>query len=400
MKAVFWLALVGIGIPLYTYAAYPLLLFLLAALAQTGRDVSYLLFRGERRRRSTRRPRVSIILAAYNEEAVIERTIQNCLSLEYPKELREIIIGSDGSTDRTVEIARKFESEGVRVLAFSDRRGKTTVISDCAHEAAGDVLVFSDANTIMRPDAITNLVRHFDDPAVGAVCGELRFLAHDGRPADEGVYWRYEVTLKILESRLDSVLGANGALYALRKELFPSLPASLITDDFVIPMKVRSRDFRVIYDPEAVAMEEMPARVSDEFRRRMRIGAGNLQALWHCRSLLLPWKGFAAFAFWSHKVLRWFTPFLLPVGLVCNLLLLSEPVWRAVFILQAAFYGAALLGYALQRLRLPAGPLRLPYYFVAINVALGLGLLRGVFGMQRAAWQRTARDPIPTRTGE
>ena len=340
-------------------------------------------------------------LSAYNEEETIERTISHWLAIDYPPKLLEIIVGSDASSDRTVEIAQRYASQGVRVLHFPTRRGKMAVISDSAARAEGEILIFSDANTIVRPDAVAKLVRHFDQPIVGAVCGELHLAAPDGTAGQEGAYWRYEVTLKILESRLDSVLGANGAIYAIRRDLFPNLPHNLITDDFIIPMKVRALDFRVLYDPEAVAVEDAPTRVSDEFRRRMRIGAGNWQALWHCRSLLLPWRGFVSVAYGSHKVIRWFTPFLLPVGFLASALLMSSPIWRLLFILQTGFYLAALLGWLLGRVGLRIGLLRLASYFLAINAALGLGMVRGVFGLQRAAWRRTAREAVaPARTAE
>ena len=396
MRPAFWVAVIGLGIPVYAYVVYPVLLFLVAALVQMHRDLRYLLARRNRRQRSERQPKVSLILAAYNEEDVIKRTIQHCTRLEYPRERLEILIGSDGSTDRTIEIARKFEDQGVRVLAFSQRRGKLAVISDCAARATGEILILSDANTLLNPSAVQFLIRHFDDPAVGAVCGELRLTTADGKFADEGIYWRYELVLKILESRIDSVLGANGALYAIRRELFPNLSSKLITDDFVIPMRARARGFRVLYDPEAAATEKAPAGALHEFRRRVRIGAGNWQALRQCWNLLLPWKGFVAFAFWSHKVLRWFSSFLMLAALVANVMLLSEPVWQVIFCVQAAFYASAALGHVLGRLRLPAGPLRLVSYFVTINLALAIGLVRGIFGLQRASWRRTAREPAQT----
>ena len=282
------IAVLGIGLPLYSYLGYPLLLFLLASVVQMGRDAYYLVSRAERRRRSERLPRASLLLAAYNEEKVIERTLRNCLAVDYPRECLEILVGSDGSSDGTDAIVRRFEGQGVRLLRFDERRGKLAVVRDCVAQARGDILVFSDANTLLEPDSVRSLVRHFDNPKVGAVCGELRLVHPDGASADEGAYWRYELVLKILESRLDSVLGANGAIYAMRRELFPAMTARLITEDFIIPMKVRSRGFRVLYDPEAVALETAPAGVEDEFRRRVRIGAGNWQALWYCRDLLLP----------------------------------------------------------------------------------------------------------------
>lgn len=391
MGAAFWIAVLGIGLPLYSYIGYPLALFLLASVVQTARDARYLLSRSERRRRSRTVPRVSILFAAHNEETVIERTLESCLAADYPLDRLEIIVGSDGSTDATDAIVRRFEGGVVHLLRFSQRRGKLAVIRDCAAQARGEILILSDANTLLDARSIRNLVRHFDDPRIGAVCGELRLVSPAGASPEEGIYWRYELTLKVLESRLDSVLGANGAIYAVRRDLFPAVPARLITDDFVIPMKVRSRGFRVLYDPEAAATETAPAGLSDEFRRRVRIGAGNWQALWHCRGLLLPWRGFVSLAFWSHKVVRWFTPYLLMAGLAANALLLSQPFWQAVFTIQLVFYGAAALGYALGRLRLPAGPLRIAQYFVVINLALAIGLARGMLGRQRASWERTAR---------
>jgi cellulose synthase/poly-beta-1,6-N-acetylglucosamine synthase-like glycosyltransferase len=396
MHIAIWIVILGLGVPAYAYLGYPALLFVLAAFVQMGRDVYYLLYRIERRTRADNLPCVSILLAAYNEADVIERTLKRMAEVDYPRERLEVLVGSDASTDATVKLASQWSGPDVRVLDFPERRGKMSVISDCAAEAKGTVLVLTDANTLIAPDAVRNLVRHFGDPTVGAVCGELRLLSPDGRPVEEGVYWRYEMTLKILENRLNAVLGANGAIYAVRKELFPALPGGLITDDFVIPMRVRAAGHRVVYDPEATATEEAPASTSSEFRRRMRIGACNWQALAQCAPLLLPQRGFVAFSFWSHKVLRWATPFLLVAALLANLAI-SSPFWIAVLCLQIAFYLTALCGYLLPRFHVPAGPLRLPAYFVAINAALAAGLVRGLLRRQGAAWTRTSRQPVPRR---
>lgn len=392
MTTAFWVAAICLAVPVYAYIGYPVALFALAALVQTARDARYLLARHERRTRSEKRRFVTVIVAAHNEQETIGNTVKSLLQTDHPRDLYEVIIGSDGSSDQTVAAAREAGDERVKVLDFQSRRGKLSVITDCARAARGDILVLCDANTLVEPNAVKMLVRHFDTAHVGAVCGELCLKKPDGAQAHEGLYWRYEVVLKMLEARLDSTLGANGALYAIRKPLFPTLPPHLITDDFIIPMKARARGFRVLYDPEARASEEAPIGVSDEFRRRIRIGAGNWQALWHCASLLLPWKGFVAFEFSSHKVCRWLTPFLLPAALAANCLLLHSPIWQAVFWMQIAFYGAAALGGLLGMLGLRAGPFRTVFYFVAINAALGIGLVRGVFGLQHAAWKRTTRN--------
>ncbi len=397
MTVLAWIVAACLAIPLYSYLGYPVILFLLASLVQTTRDAYYLLHRKERRSSEASFPNVSIIIAAYNEEASIGATIAHCLALDYPPDQLEIIVGSDGSSDDTVEIAGQYEGNRVIVEDFATRRGKTSVIRDCVRRASGAILVFTDANTKLRFRSVRNLVRHFSDPRVGAVCGELHLVTSLGAPAGEGIYWRYEVMLKFLESRLDSVLGANGGIYAVRREVFPELPDNVITDDFVIPMKVRAAGLRVAYDPEATAVEQAPESVTHEFRRRMRIGAGNWQALRHCAPLLLPWKGFVSFAYWSHKVFRWVTPFLLVAALVANGYLVHVPFWRFALLCQLSGYALASAGLILRRLGVPAGPLRIPAYFVAINAALGVGFVKGMLGLQSSAWRRTARSAVSTR---
>lgn len=396
MSVAFWIVMLGLGLPAYCYVGYPLILFLAAAVVQAARDARFLVTRRERRSRTASRPFVSIIMAAYNEEDVIGQTLEQCIGVDYPSDRLEIIVGSDGSTDGTVEVAGRYQGAGVTVVAFPKRRGKLAVITDCAARANGEILLFTDANTRLSEEAVTRLVRHFKDPKVGVACGELRLRDPDADRVQEGTYWRYEVILKILESRTDSVLGANGAIYAVRKELFPELDSDLITEDFVIPMKIRARGYRVLYDPEAVATEPASPGMWHEFRRRMRIGAGNWQALWECKSLLLPWKGFVSLSFWSHKVLRWLTPFLLVIALAGNVLLLPSILWRSVLGVQLLFYACALAGGVLASLEISIRPLRLATYFVVINAALGIGLVRGMLGLQRPTWRRTARGPVPS----
>jgi cellulose synthase/poly-beta-1,6-N-acetylglucosamine synthase-like glycosyltransferase len=393
MGVAFWIALLGLGLPAYAYVGYPFLLFGVGSVVQVGRDLLYLLRRQDRRSVARREWSVSVIIAAFNEEDVIGHTLDHCTTLDYPADRLEILVGSDGSTDGTVAVAERYRDAGVRVLDFDQRRGKVSVISDCVRRAQGDIFAFTDANSLLQPDSVSKLVRHFDDSRVGAVCGELRLNGQGGRPVREGLYWRYELVLKTLESRTNAVLGANGAIYAVRRRLFPQLPATIITDDFVIPMKVRGMGYRVVYDPEAIALEESCESPSVEYRRRRRIGAGNWQALRQCAGLLAPWRGFVSVAFWSHKVFRWFTPFLLAVGFCANLFLLSEPIWQVLMAGQLAFYASAVLGLGLGWVGLPAGLLRLPAYFVAINAALAVGMVRGLLGVQRAAWERTARKP-------
>jgi len=378
----------ALGLVAYTYVGYPVLLFLAASVAQAGRDMRFLFSRRNRRRQSGHHlPKVSLIVAAYNEEAVIAEKVANCLELDYPADRLEVIIGSDGSTDGTEAAVKSCDDSRVRFFGFAERRGKVSVLQDCVAQATGEILVFSDANTMFRPEAVRKLAGHFTDPDIGAVCGELVLETEERSEPVESAYWRYEVTLKFLESRLDSVLGANGAIYALRRRLFPQVPSHLITDDFVIPMKVKSQGYRVVYDPEAVATETSRSTLASEFRRRARIGAGNFQALFLCRDLLLPWKGPVAFSFWSHKVIRWLVPFLLLAAFGASLFVLGAWWGRALFSLQVAGYALAGVSLLCPSLVAAVGLLRLPRYFVVLNAGLFWGFVTLARGRHGPTWQ-------------
>jgi cellulose synthase/poly-beta-1,6-N-acetylglucosamine synthase-like glycosyltransferase len=301
-------------------------------------------------------------------------------------------VGSDGSTDRTAEIVRGFTDPRVRLLDFSQNRGKATVLNEAVAEARGEIVVMSDANTHVDTAAVRRLVRWFRDPSVGAVVGRLVLVdPRTGRNAD-GLYWRYETFLKTCEGRLGALLGANGAIYAIRRDLYPTIPAETLVDDFVIPLLVKIRTgSELVYDPEAVASEETPHDIGSEFHRRARIGAGGFQSIGMLRGLLDPRRGWVAFAFVSHKVLRWLGPFFLVGALACNLLLLGQPLYRACMLGQVSFYAlAALMAVVPAHYRL-LKPLRLTTMFTGMNAALLVGFWRWARGNQKAAWRRTAR---------
>jgi cellulose synthase/poly-beta-1,6-N-acetylglucosamine synthase-like glycosyltransferase len=241
---------------------------------------------------------------------------------------------------------------------------------------------------MFAPDALRKLARHFGDPQIGGVCGRLVFHG-DNSETDEGPYWKLETYLKTRESAIDSCLGANGAIYAIRKSHWPKIPDNTFVDDFVIGMRVREGNHRVIYDTEAVATEELPQSVGHEMTRRIRIGAGDFQALFLCWRSLLPWRGFYSISFWSHKVLRWFAPFLMIAALVSNVALLPRPLFAVLLALQVVFYSLALFGAFIRRRKIVL--FSAPYYFVTINLALLFGFFRFITGTQQAAWKRTAR---------
>jgi cellulose synthase/poly-beta-1,6-N-acetylglucosamine synthase-like glycosyltransferase len=257
--------------------------------------------------------------------------------------------------------------------------------------ATGDIVILSDANTMIDPKAIQRLVRHFEDPEVGAVCGRLKLYNRVKKDYEESAYWSYESMIKFFEGKRGAVMGANGGLYAIRRTLFTALPASTIVDDFVIPLRIMEMGFKVQYDPEALAFEETTEDYGKEFGRRARIAAGNFQSLKLVPGLLSPTAGFRAFAFWSHKLLRWCAPGLMALALVANLFLLGHPFFKLTLLLQALFYGLAVAG----RARIGHGALKrvasVAYYFVTMNLAIAVGFWRFLRNSQRAAWDRTAR---------
>ena len=388
MRLIFWMS---VGLVLYTYGGYPLVLVILGSLEQLTSDLRFGL--GRRSRRSSRAdyPRVSIVFAAHNEEAVIAQKMVNCARLDYPPASLEILVGCDGCADATAALARIAAPPTASVYEFPDRCGKPAVLNRLVPLARGDIVVFCDANTELQADAIQSLVRHFRRPGVGCVCGELHLRTTEGHATGEQIYWRYETLLKFLESRLNMLVGANGALFAIRRSLFRPIPADGIVDDFLIALNVRAAGYRVVYDPEAIAWEEVAPNARQEFRRRVRIGAGNFQALRHTWRLLNPAAGGVALALWSHKVCRWLIPVALLGAQIAAMTLASEPLYGVAATSGGVLVLLALLGHRLDRRGQYWAPVSVPFYFLSMNLALLLGLIAFVRGTQSIVWTPTAR---------
>lgn len=367
----FWFSAFAI---FYVYVGYPLLLALLRPLFR--RPVT----------KHPIEPFISLLVPAYNEADVIAAKIQNVLSLDYPRDRLEIVIASDGSTDRTVGIANEM-ADGTRILvdAYPINRGKLAVLNDSVPKLRGTIVAFSDASSMLAPDSMRQLVANFADPTVGAVSGVYRVLKKEEAQmgTQEGLYWKYETFLKRQEAELGVVLGAHGSLYAIRKELYPFPPISTINDDFVIPLRILQRGYRVAYEPDAVAYEE--AHEMAGFSRRIRIMTGNFEQLREITALLWPPRLTVLFVFVSHKVGRLIVPLCLLALGISNLFLLEEPLYFWLGILQATFYVLATLG-AIWQLKPRA--LRLPYYFCSLNIAAFCGLYYAVLGPRRVAWKR------------
>jgi cellulose synthase/poly-beta-1,6-N-acetylglucosamine synthase-like glycosyltransferase len=341
-------------------------------------------------------PRVSLLIVAHNEEAVIEARLRNALATDYPPDKLEIVVASDGSSDATPAIVQRYRHRGVRLLHDPQRRGKAATINAAIPQLSGDIVILSDANTEVDPSAVRRLARWFADPAVGVVCGRLVLTDPATGANADGVYWRYETFLKRCEGRLGALLGANGAIYAIRRECFVPIPSATIIDDFVIPLLSKLRSGRtIVYDPGALAREETAPDVASEFHRRARIGAGGFQAIGLLWRLSDPRRGWVALAFFSHKVLRWCCPFFMLGALALGALLSGQALYRDALLVQAGFYCIALAG-ALWPARAPR-LLRAVQLFTSMNAALLVGFWRWWRGAQPATWQPTARPVIELR---
>ena len=373
------LFLIAGALLIYTYIGYFLVVSLLAVVIRRRHhsDDNYT-------------PFVSLVISLHNEEKLIGQRMDNFEALDYPIERCELLLGDDCSTDSTRSIIRQrcAANPRIRFFPFDTHQGKTAVINTLVPQATGTIIAFTDANTFYAPDSLRKMARHFADSEIGSVSGRLILKSVTGVNTDDG-YWKYETLIKRLEGRLGVVLGANGGIYTLRKELFHPLKSDVIQiDDFIWPVSVYKHGYRGVYEPDAIANEEASPYVEAEFRRKVRIGTGDYRALAECWQLLLPWKGWIAFAFWSHKVLRWFAPFLLIALFITNAFL---PEYRWLFLAQCVCYGAAGLGkFVSKQKHILAKLLRVPYYFVGSNIALLIGFYKCVTGRQKATWTQKA----------
>ena len=389
-----WICL---SLVVFHYVGYPLLLFVLSAFSQAKSDFIFLIRRANRRCpfQADYVPRVALLMSVYNEEAVIRAKVKNLLEIDYPSDRLEFLLGLDAPVDSTSELLRQTPSSRLCVFPFQTRRGKLAVLCDLAGRTSAEILVFTDANTMFEKNCIRNLVRHFADPRVGAVSGEeIRVVTPGTDPGGESLYWHYESALKILESRLNCSLGGNGAALAIRRSLFHPRKQSIV-EDFQIPLEIRFNGYRVVYDPEAVAVEEIAPTFSAQFARRVRISAGNYQTLFANPGCLNPMKGLVTFCFFSHRVLRWFVPLFLLAAFSCSISLSTQPEYAVLLAAQSVFYVMAGLGYWLKKSGKRTRLFSLPLSFCFMNFALLLGLFRYLNRRQTLTWKPTLRQVSP-----
>ena len=379
-EVAFWACLGAVG---YTYVGYPILVWCLGRVF--GRRRPAAADDGEL-------PTVSLLVAARNEESIIAARVENALAMDYPADKLEVVVATDGCTDRTAEVVRRYAGAGVRVMEYPVNRGKATVLNDAIPQLTGDIVLLSDANTVIERPALRRLVRWLRAPEVGAVCGRLVLTDPETGTNVDGLYWKYETFLKKCEGRLGALLGANGGIYAVRRSHFTPIPTDTTIDDLVLPLQARLRTgCRIVYADDAVAHEYTPPTIGAEFRRRSRYGASGFQCLGRLWWLLSPAHGWVSLTFLSHKVLRWACPFFLIGMLVTCALLAGQALYLGLLAGQAAFYLlSAVLPFVPPTFK-ALRPLRLASMFTGMNVALLVGFWRFVRGTQGGVWQPTVR---------
>jgi cellulose synthase/poly-beta-1,6-N-acetylglucosamine synthase-like glycosyltransferase len=363
----------------YTYAGYPAVIFLLGR--AIGRPV---------RKRNDITPKVSIIIAAFNEERDIAAKLENTLSLDYPKNQLEIMVASDCCTDSTDDIVNSYAQHGIQLVRQPKRLGKTSAQNQAARISTGEIILFSDATTRYELDTVRKVVRGFADPAVGCVTGRVVYVDPGATAVGRGMrsYWGYESFLRQCESLCGGLIGVCGCLYAVRRRNYRPL-ANDMCSDFVIASDIHLQGLKAVYEPEAVATELTNGRGKDEFRMRVRIAEQTVSSLSRYRQILNPFRhGIFAFQMLCHKVLRYTVPAWLVVLFVSNLLVLNAgPVYRMALAAQSAFYLLALGGWVLERLGIKQGLLGVPYYFVLSNAAVVWGFIKFARGESHVVWQ-------------
>lgn len=390
LELLFWTALAALC---YSYAGYPILVWLLSKTV-AERQHNSLTYREEDL------PQVTVLIVACNAEHHIRERIANVFACDYPGDRLEVLVASDGSTDATVSLVsliRSLEHPQVRVLDFSQRRGKAGTLVDAVRQATGDVIVFTDATNQFERHSIRNLVRHFTDERIGIAVGRVSPVNERGEPV-ESLYWRFEMLIRRAEMRLGIMLGANGPLYAIRRNLFVKPKRPVINDDFVLPILTHLQHrCGIVHDETAQVRMLSSGGFASEFRRRCRIGAGAWQCL-PVLSDLFQWRhAKQAAAFASHKLLRWIGPFLLLILLGSSSLLAANPLYRLLFALQVALYTLAAVGVYLPNSGYAARAVRVCSSFAVLNLALLAGFVRWVRQPHNVVWNPTMR-PIPVKT--
>lgn len=387
MIIAFWISLFII---IYTFVGYGFILFILVRIKR-------LFSKRFQFNINANLPTVTILVAAYNEESIIEEKIQNTLDLDYPREKTQIIFITDGSSDSTPAIVSVHKD--ILLLHSDLRTGKMAAIKRAMPSVANEIIVFTDANTFLNKGAIKELVKHYQNPKVGAVAGEKRIMVEelaDASSAGEGFYWKYESLLKKWDYELYSNVGAAGELFSIRTNLYQPVESDTIIDDHMIAMRIAENGYIIAYEPGAYAMETASANTKEELKRKIRIAAGGIQSILRLKKAANPFHfPILTFQYISHRVLRWtITPFLLIGTLILNAIIVYQTrnsFYELVLIAQVAFYLLSLLGMFFERKNIRIKAFFIPYYFCVMNYAVIAGINRFYRKNQSAAWEKSQR---------
>lgn len=387
MFIAFWVALFVI---VYTFVGYGIVLFFLVRIKRFFKKP----FKFSN---DTEFPTVSILIAAFNEEALITQKIENTLALDFPKEKLQVIIITDGSNDQTA--AKVSEFAEVLLLHRKERAGKMAAIKRAMPFANGEIMLFTDANTFLNARAIKELVKHYQNRKVGAVAGEKRIYVEDfadASSAGEGFYWKYESLLKKWDYELYSNVGAAGELFSIRTGLYEPVESDTIIDDHMIAMRIAEKGFIIAYEPEAYAIETASENASEELKRKIRIAAGGIQSITRLKKVANPFYfPVLTFQYISHRVLRWtITPIAMVIVFILNGIIIvhtDSVLYLALFLGQMAFYGLSIAGLYFERRNIKVKALFIPFYFCMMNYAVLAGIVRYVKNSQSAAWEKSKR---------
>jgi biofilm PGA synthesis N-glycosyltransferase PgaC len=389
MKIILW---VSLFITFYAFFGYGILLFILIKIKRVvkGKPVLPVVALDDL-------PTCTLVVAAYNEDGVMEDKIKNSLSLTYPANKLEFLFITDGSTDGTASIVQKYPQ--IRHMHSNERKGKIAAVHRAMETVNTEIVIFTDANTFLNTEALVNICRHYSDPKVGAIAGEKRVYADaDNATAGEGFYWKYESKLKTWDSELYSVVGAAGELFSIRTSLYIPVSPNTILDDFMISLLVAEKGYRVIYEPEAYATESASQNVTEELKRKIRIAAGGIQSIIWLKSLLNPFPlPVLSFQYVSHRVLRWtIVPFLMILALILNFIIVftgnGSFIYQLLLIAQVAFYLMAIMGWVMEERNIKVKIFFIPYYFCMMNYAVLMGIRRYSLGKQSAIWEKAKRQ--------
>ncbi|MEA5141923.1 glycosyltransferase family 2 protein [Arcicella rigui] len=392
----FWIC---IGLVVYTYVGYGFVAWFFVKI----RKALGLTFK--KYNDPTFLPVVTLVVPAYNEMSCIEAKVINTFGLDYPSDKFEVLFVTEGSNDGTSEYIASLQDKypNLRMIAGDTRRGKIEAMNMAMKTIHTPIVIFTDANTTLNQLVIKNIVRHFQDPKVGAVAGEKRIQTEGSEAAagaGEGLYWKYESFLKKLDTELYSVVGAAGELFAVRTDLFEHVEKDTLLDDFIISLRIAANGFRVIYEPDAYASERPSFSIQDEMKRKIRIAAGGFQAIARLGFLWNIFRyGLLSFQYVSHRAMRWaVAPFCLPLLVIINAILLftgSELIdifsYHILMIAQIAFYALALVGYYLENKKIRVKILFVPFYFSFMNYCAIKGYLRYRNGLTSGIWEKVKR---------